>query len=195
MTAQSSRPSPVRKSPLYASASTLGASVGPAARAREVGRAALHELRQSLDLGYLLEIRVVGVHALQRHTDVIPRLGFAAHLNAIEIKQDLESVAMGGAHRIDETAIIDSTGVFWMEFLRRRLCTARRTREDVPRSRGRGVQHRRSCDGGDAGRVRGRRGRSVTGWGLRKRSRPPVAENIDMATTIRKITLADKAAA
>jgi putative tryptophan/tyrosine transport system substrate-binding protein len=27
---------------------------------------------------------------------------------------------MGGAHRIDETAIIDSTGVFWMEFLRRR---------------------------------------------------------------------------
>jgi hypothetical protein len=86
--------------------------VGPAARAREVGRAALHELRQSLDLGYLLEIRVVGVHALQRHTDVIPRLGFAAHLNAIEIKQDLESVAMGGAHRIDETAIIDSTGVF-----------------------------------------------------------------------------------
>jgi hypothetical protein len=35
----------------------------------------------------------------------------------------------------------------------------------------------------------------VTGWGLRKRSRPPVAENIDMATTIRKITLADKAAA
>jgi hypothetical protein len=169
--------------------------VGPAARAREVGPAALHELRQSLDLGYLLEIRVVGVHALQRHTDVIPRLGFAAHLNAIEIKQDLESVAMGGAHRIDETAIIDSTGVFWMEFLRRRLCTARRTREDVPRSRGRGVQHRRSCDGGDAGRVRGRRGRSVTGWGLRKRSRPPVAENIDMATTIRKITLADKAAA
>jgi hypothetical protein len=35
----------------------------------------------------------------------------------------------------------------------------------------------------------------VTGWGLRKRSRPPVAENIDMATAIRKITLADKAAA
>ena len=35
----------------------------------------------------------------------------------------------------------------------------------------------------------------MTGWRLRKKSRPPVAENIDMATAIRKVTLADKAAA